>query len=198
LKRDEQQPVALFLNGQRLLQSGYEYTGAFCFRDKRYLADYFQSGRNIENPLPIFDDVIVYDNYTDISVHQALIGSGTGAVAVANTGISFYLNGHRTQEYRVSGGYLYPPDWITTDDIWITDYHNSRISLYQTGNSAYMLVPSGFIAGTSRVFMNGQRLRLDQDYYEVMSGQFNTPATGSIQNTLVFDALEKDISYYDH
>ena len=196
MSRSEASPIAFFMNGQRHIESGSQITGQFCFRGRKYLMDYQLSGRNVNSAWGLDKvDVGVYDNRTDNSVFQYAISSGTGSVSIPPSGLTFYLNGVRTDEYSISGGQFYPPSWLTNEDQWVIDYHSDKVTLNYSGSGAYFQVSGGYIAGTSRLYMNGQRLTLGRDYLEVLSGEFNTPTTGSINYVLAFETQILDATY---
>lgn len=164
----------IYLNGQRVLSGVAGITGQFCQTGLSFSRDYQFSGTR-----EIFDfggyqstDTVVYDLPYASSVSWQNLYSGIQSVSINNgSGYAVYLNGQRIKDYAISGTSLILDQLVqTTDTLCLDAYPTGYESLGEEYTSGFFFTSGYFAEGTSRVYLNGQRMLLGEDYLEVSSG----------------------------
>lgn len=173
-------PPIVYLNGQRVISGINEITGQFCATGKVWEFDYTYSGNIEVDDAASYDinDTLIYDIPRKHTWQQ--LHSGTGSVILTDSAkvIGYYLNGQRTKDFTVSGTTLTPTVPRTSGDIVVVDYYDGGYGIVgEVHASGYFFTSGNFAQGTSRVYLNGVRQLLGQDYLEVNQGSLlvNSP-----------------------
>lgn len=184
-------PPIVYLNGQRVLSGIAQLTGQFCATGMAWERDYQFTGNRQINPATNYNlpDTVIYDvDVPNINKWQQLF-SGSGSVNI-NTGSGFavYLNGQRILDYLTSGSNISLSSSISLTDIINIDYYKNGFSVlgevYTTG---FFYTSGSFIKNTSRVYLNGIRMLLNQDYLEITSGSLLQNAPLDVPQNIVVD-----------
>jgi len=184
--------IGLYLNGQRLISGASSVTGSFCTTGTLFPKDY-----DIANKISIIGinnliatDVLKYDVQNANILLQTVLSSGTGTFAVSSaSGIGYYVNGIRNLNFDQVGTGITPQSNLNNGDVILVDYfNNGYIKNNVIASTNPYLVSGGFVANTSMVYLNGQRLSLNVDYIEINSGEFPAFTFKPISSTAIFDA----------
>lgn len=180
-------PITYF-NGQRVISGLSVITGQFCATGKIWQYDYAYSG-NLE-----IDDADSYTD-TDIVVYDIPgkhrwqeLSSGTGSVILTDTTkvIGYYLNGQRTKDFTISGTTLTPTVPRISGDIIVVDYYDNGYGVVgEIHNSGFFFTSGTFAQNTSRLYLNGQRQYLGEDYLEISDGSLLTSNPINLPNVIV-------------
>lgn len=167
----------IYLNGIRNLSGISQITGTFCGTGRSFSQDFQLSGLNRIVDAGKFgaNDTIIYDIPEKHSWQNLYSGGQAFNIGIyAGSGKSVFLNGQLLtsgNDYSVSGSTLTLEASITSGDMICLDYYAPGYSvigeIYSTG---FFYTSGAFAQNTSRVFLNGQRMKLNTDYLEIISG----------------------------
>lgn len=191
--------IGLYLNGQRLVSGQSTITGSFCTTGAFFPRDYdIRNNRDIIGISGLEGtDELKYDVKDASYIPQAVLSSGTGIFSVNNIyGIGLYINGIRSIDFTQSGTAITPASNLNNNDVILIDYFDNSVILNNlVASQNPYFVSGGFIAGTSMVYLNGQRLTLNRDYIEINSGEYSSFLFKNVPETTIFETTTIDSTW---